>query len=255
MALTKPALGNITRKFGPYVSNGIAGFHYGTDRGYGNGRDVYAMLNGQVTSVATLSDYGKIIVIDHGVDAHGDIIQTRYCHLSAQNVAYGAWVVAGQKIGVMGSTGTLTDQVHLHSELIKNGIRVDEQLYTAGTVPAQDQGEVINMATQQEIWANPLNYASGAADSAGVRLVKVYENVAAILAKVNTLGSGTSTPLADAEIVDEAEMSALLTTTANVINAHTTQAKNEILAAIAAISTNAPSAEYVITLTGTATPE
>jgi len=93
------------------------------------------MLPGQVVSTQTLPDYGITVRINHGHDANGDAIETRYCHLSAQTVKYGDWVAEGQQVGVMGSTGSLTKQVHLHSELWFNGTRIDERTYTPPTPP------------------------------------------------------------------------------------------------------------------------
>jgi len=121
-----------TRGFGKQPNGS---FHYGTDWGWGSGRQVYAMLPGQVVSTQTLPDYGITVRVNHGHDANGDAIETRYCHLSAQTVKYGDWVAEGRQVGVMGSTGSLTKQVHLHSELWFNGTRIDERTYTPPAPP------------------------------------------------------------------------------------------------------------------------
>lgn len=117
----------------------VAPIHHGTDWGWGQGDAVYAMADGTVVDVQTLTDYGKIIVIDHGPLIAG-VTQTRYCHLSRQDVVVGTKlnptvVKRGQQIGVMGNTGSLIPVIngvkakHLHSELWLNGARVDEQPY------------------------------------------------------------------------------------------------------------------------------
>jgi murein DD-endopeptidase MepM/ murein hydrolase activator NlpD len=117
---------------------GVGG-HHGTDWGWGQGDAVYAMADGVVVDVRTLTDYGKIIIIDHGPIIKG-VTQTRYCHLSRQDVAVGTAlkptrVKRGQQIGVMGNTGSLIPVIngvkskHLHSELWLDGVRVDEQPY------------------------------------------------------------------------------------------------------------------------------
>lgn len=55
--------------------------------------------------------YGNYIVIKHG-----DGTQTLYSHMSSNLVGVGAYVGAGEKIGVMGSTGKSTG-THLHFEV------------------------------------------------------------------------------------------------------------------------------------------
>jgi len=140
MDLNKPAAGRITQYFGRQTNGS---FHYGTDRGWGNGKQVNAMLTGQVIDASYHSDYGWVVFLDHGLDSSGRHVQTRYCHLAPNSIAvkYGAWVAAGTQIGLMGSTGSLTKQVHLHSELWLDGVRHDELAYTfikPGTPPAPE---------------------------------------------------------------------------------------------------------------------
>ncbi len=55
--------------------------------------------------------YGQYIVI-----RHSNGVQTLYAHLSQNNVGVGAWVSAGEQIGVMGNSGKSTG-THLHFEV------------------------------------------------------------------------------------------------------------------------------------------
>jgi len=63
--------------------------------------------------------YGNRVVIDHG-----NGFRTLYAHLSRIYVKVGQTVKRGDLLGQMGSTGRSTG-VHLHFEIIKNGVYVD----------------------------------------------------------------------------------------------------------------------------------
>ena len=152
-----PAAGTITRGFGRQP-NGT--FHYGTDRGWGNGRDVGAMMAGEVVEVADRPDYGKTIRLLHGRDTKGRAIESRYCHLSRQLVEDGDTVAEGELIGVMGSTGSLAKGVHLHSELWVNGTRVNEQTFdftipSAPPVKQKVSQEMLSIVTRLDVTGTP----------------------------------------------------------------------------------------------------
>jgi murein DD-endopeptidase MepM/ murein hydrolase activator NlpD len=63
--------------------------------------------------------YGYVVFIDHS-----DGSQTRYAHLSRFATQAGAYVVQGQVIGYVGSTGASTGP-HLHFEIRFAGRTVD----------------------------------------------------------------------------------------------------------------------------------
>lgn len=63
--------------------------------------------------------YGRIVYIEH---ANG--FSTRYAHMSRISVRYGEEVDKGQVIGYIGGSG-LSDGVHLHYEIRKNGEPID----------------------------------------------------------------------------------------------------------------------------------
>lgn len=109
------------------------GQHNGIDIGsYGNREiNIYAVAEGGVVDLANnipasrkgvASDNGgrgNYIIIDHG-----NGFSTTYMHLSSVCVKKGDKVVAGQKIGQMGSTGKSTGE-HLHLEVKHNGQHIN----------------------------------------------------------------------------------------------------------------------------------
>ncbi len=91
-------------------------YHKGIDIARPWDYTIKAADNGVVVSAGWAGSYGNRIIIDH---QNG--MRTLYAHLSQINVSVGQTVAAGQKIGVMGSTGNSTG-VHLHFEVYKNGV-------------------------------------------------------------------------------------------------------------------------------------
>jgi len=68
-------------------------------------------------------DYGYTVILDHG-----NGLRTLYGHLDRIKTRVGAVVEKGQVIGVMGDTGHATG-VHLHFEVIRNGVKVNPLRY------------------------------------------------------------------------------------------------------------------------------
>jgi murein DD-endopeptidase MepM/ murein hydrolase activator NlpD len=87
------------------------------------GMDLLAPLRSQVMTTAPgrvvfagrKGGYGRMVEIDHGLGVH-----TRYGHLSAIHVHAGQHLAAGQRLGLLGSTGRSTGP-HLHYEVIVDG--------------------------------------------------------------------------------------------------------------------------------------
>lgn len=70
-----------------------------------------------------MQSYGNMVRIKH-TDYKGKTLQTRYAHLSSINVKVGDKVKEGDIIGYTGASGNVFG-VHLHFEVIYNGIRVN----------------------------------------------------------------------------------------------------------------------------------
>ena len=112
------AMGYYSSNFGYRVDpfTGKQAFHTGVDLIAPTGTTVMAAAGGVVSQVATSSDYGNFIDVDHD-----NGLTTRYGHLSKQLVRVGDVVMKGQTIALVGSTGRATGP-HLHFEVREKGI-------------------------------------------------------------------------------------------------------------------------------------
>lgn len=98
--------------------------HTGIDIGGALNTPIRATGNGTVVRVQKKNTgYGYNIIIDHGYG-----YKTLYAHLNKINVTVGQEVARGEVIGLMGTTGRSTG-VHLHYEVVKNGIKVNPKNY------------------------------------------------------------------------------------------------------------------------------
>jgi len=97
--------------------------HEGIDIGDTKGAPIYASGTGTITASEWHSGYGNLIEIDHG-----NGYSTRYGHCSKLLVTVGQQVKQGEKIGLIGSTGTSTGP-HLHFEVRINGTTVDPEMF------------------------------------------------------------------------------------------------------------------------------
>jgi murein DD-endopeptidase MepM/ murein hydrolase activator NlpD len=99
--------------------------HAGIDMAAPQGTPVYAAESGVVTVAQSWSGYGNCIIIDHGGG-----LMTLYGHLKPGGILVekGQEVKKGEKIGLVGMTGTATGY-HLHFEVRLNGEPVDPEPY------------------------------------------------------------------------------------------------------------------------------
>ena len=112
-----PYIGRMTSRYGP--RRGRA--HQGLDIGLKTGDPIYATFDGKVRISKAAGDYGNLVVI-----RHNNGLETYYAHLSQRDVEAGDWVVAGQQIGLGGSTGRSTGP-HLHYEVRYKGQSFDPE--------------------------------------------------------------------------------------------------------------------------------
>lgn len=119
---TVPYTENITSSYGyrTHPITNISTLHAGMDiasAGVENS-PVVSAKNGTVIFAGPLGSYGNLVVIDHG-----NGVETRYGHLALIQINTGESVLAGQVIGLVGSTGGSTGP-HLHLE-----VRIDGKPY------------------------------------------------------------------------------------------------------------------------------
>lgn len=93
--------------------------HKGTDFRAKEGTAVLAVNRGVVRLVQTGRNYGKTIIIDHGLG-----VQSLYMHLSKIFVNTGELVSPGQVIGLSGQTG-YAENPHLHLSIRIGEISID----------------------------------------------------------------------------------------------------------------------------------
>ncbi len=96
--------------------------HIGIDIIAPAGTPVIAPADGTVVAAYFEPMYGNHLVLEHGRDEDGRLIQTRFLHLEERHVKEGDALLRGQQIGTMGMTGLLgVGFVHLHYELAREG--------------------------------------------------------------------------------------------------------------------------------------
>ena len=106
--------------------------HLGIDIAAPYGKLVFAPAAGRVIRAGTASGYGLVMEIDHG-----NGIVTKYGHLSRFIAPLGEYVVRGEAIAQIGSSGLATGP-HLHYEVLVNGANVDPLTYVLpSTIPAR----------------------------------------------------------------------------------------------------------------------
>ncbi|MDO4394294.1 MAG: M23 family metallopeptidase, partial [Bacillota bacterium] len=98
-------------------------YHGGVDLASPGGSPILAADSGTVIIAQYHYSYGNYVVIDHGGG-----IATLYGHSRKLLVKRGQKVSKGQKIALVGTTGSSTGN-HLHFEVRKNGARINPMPY------------------------------------------------------------------------------------------------------------------------------
>lgn len=122
-----PLRGTITSRYGHRTLNGMYNNHTGLDIDGVMGDPIVAAISGRVIHSGRRGGYGKAIVIRNG---NYDYI---YAHASKLLVNVGEFVEQGQRIALVGNTGTVYsttgDGTHLHFEIRHNGVTVNPLHY------------------------------------------------------------------------------------------------------------------------------
>jgi len=114
--------------------------HMGVDLRANEGTKVHAVNDGRVVGTLNLSNYGKTVIIDHGLD-----IFSLYLHLSDFKVSSGQIVKRDQVIGLSGSTGYVTAP-HLHFSMRVDQARVDPIAFIEATQKMDDNFVVADLS-------------------------------------------------------------------------------------------------------------
>jgi len=104
--------------------------HFGVDLRASTGTNVYAINDGKIVFAKEMTNYGKTIVIDHGLG-----IFSLYLHLDKFKTEENQTVKKGQIIGLSGNTGYSTAS-HLHFSIRDNKARVDPLSFIEATQQA-----------------------------------------------------------------------------------------------------------------------
>lgn len=119
--------------FGRFIGFGKSKIqHLGVDLAAQEDTNIYAVNDGKVVATLDLSNYGKTVIIDHGLD-----IFSLYLHLDEFKVSKGDAVKRGQLIGLSGETGYATAP-HLHFSIRVGGSRVDPVVFIKTTQKMND---------------------------------------------------------------------------------------------------------------------
>jgi len=121
-----PLKGRVASHFGgrldPFNTD-VTEVHLGLDISGMYGSPVHSPADGVVIFAGRKSDYGNLIIIDHG-----NGVTTRLGHLSRFQTRVGRTVTKGEIVGYVGMTGRTTGP-HLHYEVRKNDRPVNPRSY------------------------------------------------------------------------------------------------------------------------------
>lgn len=127
--------------------------HKGLDVSAPVGTPVIATADGTVAFAGAIDpnvDHLRSLLGMHVEIRHGETgFTTLYAHLSAIDVAVGAAVRGGQRIGAVGTTGRSTAP-HLHYQIVRDRVSVDPLLFIADVVLVRDGESIRYRKTKKE---------------------------------------------------------------------------------------------------------
>lgn len=111
------------------VTQGYKPGHYAIDIAQVSKPPLFAAMDGTVVKASSGTwggGYGTHMIIDHG-----NGLKTLYAHAEYLSVGVGDTVTQGQVIGKMGRTGNVRGRtgIHLHFEVIQNGVKKNPSAY------------------------------------------------------------------------------------------------------------------------------
>ncbi|MCX6722163.1 MAG: M23 family metallopeptidase [Candidatus Staskawiczbacteria bacterium] len=106
--------------------------HFGIDLKAPEKTNIYAVNDGKVVLTSSLPDYGKTVIIDHGLG-----IFSMYLHLDEFKVSVGDMVKNEHIIGLSGDSG-YSSAPHLHFSIRVDGSRVDPIAFIQTTQKMND---------------------------------------------------------------------------------------------------------------------
>lgn len=118
-------LGDVTSFYGARVTSTNSTYyrHWAIDIDVGTNIDMVARaaMSGVVSAVGFGTKNGNYVYIKHQIVKNGvtTTLYTRYLHLASYSVSVGTVVKTGQKIGIVGGTGSANEDLHLHFAILK----------------------------------------------------------------------------------------------------------------------------------------